>query len=75
MAHPGGQPITKRLRSESRPTHIHVLTGPEGGFTESEVAEATRCGAHIVSLGPTIMRAETAPIIALGSINALYWEG
>ena len=75
MAHPGGQPIAKLLGSETRPTHIHVLTGPEGGFTDSEVAEATRGGAHIVSLGPTIMRAETAPIIALGSINALYWEG
>jgi len=62
------------LNTHERPRHVHIITGPEGGFTQSEVADAQHAGAHIVSLGPTIVRAETAPIIALSTINSFFWR-
>ena len=75
MAHPGGQPLLEVLQSEDPPKHIHFITGPEGGFTEAEVTQARRAGAKIVSLGPTIVRSETAPIIGLAVIGAAFWRG
>jgi 16S rRNA (uracil1498-N3)-methyltransferase len=47
-----------------------VLIGPEGGFTPDEVAVANRMGAHSAHLGPRILRAETAAIAALATIEA-----
>jgi 16S rRNA (uracil1498-N3)-methyltransferase len=43
---------------------ITIFIGPEGGFTEREVALAKESGAKIVSLGQTILRAETASVAA-----------
>jgi 16S rRNA (uracil1498-N3)-methyltransferase len=43
---------------------IQLFVGPEGGFTEAEVDLARRCGIQPVSLGPRILRAETAGVIA-----------
>jgi len=43
-----------------------ILIGPEGGFSEAERAQLrTRPGAHAVSLGPRILRADTAAVAAL----------
>ncbi|MBI5328203.1 MAG: 16S rRNA (uracil(1498)-N(3))-methyltransferase [Deltaproteobacteria bacterium] len=39
-----------------------VLIGPEGGFSDDEIAEAKRAGFLTVTLGPRILRAETAAI-------------
>ena len=46
-----------------------VFVGPEGDFTPEELAELLKV-AHPVSLGPTVLRAETAAIFALGAIAA-----
>ena len=44
---------------------IDVLIGPEGGFAHEEVAVATASGARLVTLGPRILRSETAsPLLA-----------
>ena len=48
-------------RMNAQPTHIAV--GPEGGFTDEEVAMALNAGWHAVSLGPRIVRVETAAIV------------
>lgn len=47
---------------------VAVLVGPEGGFTHDEVAAAVAAGARPVSLGPHILRAETAAVAALAVI-------
>ncbi|NLJ99734.1 MAG: 16S rRNA (uracil(1498)-N(3))-methyltransferase [Clostridia bacterium] len=47
---------------------VALLIGPEGGFTPEEVDNARRSGAIPVSLGPRILRTETAGIIALGIV-------
>jgi 16S rRNA (uracil1498-N3)-methyltransferase len=41
-----------------------VAIGPEGDFTPAELEEFRSAGAHPVSLGPLILRAETAAIAA-----------
>jgi 16S rRNA (uracil1498-N3)-methyltransferase len=52
---------------------IQLFVGPEGGFTEEEVAMARSYGVRPVSLGPRILRAETAGIVAAALI--LYEAG
>jgi 16S rRNA (uracil1498-N3)-methyltransferase len=47
------------------PEKVSVVCGPEGGFTENEVASAIKAGWKSVSLGKRILRAETAPLVAL----------
>ncbi|MEP7207611.1 MAG: 16S rRNA (uracil(1498)-N(3))-methyltransferase [Casimicrobiaceae bacterium] len=47
-----------------------VVVGPEGGFTAAEVAMATARGAVAVSLGPRVLRAETAAIAVLAVLQA-----
>jgi 16S rRNA (uracil1498-N3)-methyltransferase len=47
-----------------RPEAVSLFIGPEGGFEDTEVALAREAGAVIVSLGPRIMRSETAGIVA-----------
>jgi 16S rRNA (uracil1498-N3)-methyltransferase len=44
---------------------VTILTGPEGGLTPAEVERAVAAGARAVSLGPLVLRAETAAIAAL----------
>lgn len=48
---------------------ITILIGPEGGFTKDEVAAATEKEFVVASLGPRILRTETAPITALSIIQ------
>ena len=50
---------------------FRFITGPEGGLTDAEVQTLVHLGAHAVTLGPRILRAETAPVALLGAIAAL----
>ena len=43
----------------------HLLIGPEGGFTDLEVQQAIQAGAAGFSLGPRILRAETAAVVGM----------
>lgn len=61
------------ILNESNGSDYSVFTGPEGGFSESEVQIATSSGMSIVSIGPRIMRCETAPVAALCAI--MYHTG
>ena len=54
---------------ESAPTGtVSLMTGPEGGFAAEEVALAQQAGMAICSLGPRILRCETAPLCALTAV-------
>jgi 16S rRNA (uracil1498-N3)-methyltransferase len=48
---------------------IILLTGPEGGFSGDEVSSAVENGFIQASLGPRILRTETAPVTALSIIQ------
>lgn len=47
---------------------VSLLTGPEGGLEESEVAQAREAGLQVCTLGRRILRCETAPLCALSAI-------
>jgi 16S rRNA (uracil1498-N3)-methyltransferase len=49
---------------QSRPTEIALAIGPEGGWADDELTWFREAGWIAASLGPTILRAETAAIVA-----------
>ncbi|MEG5040988.1 MULTISPECIES: 16S rRNA (uracil(1498)-N(3))-methyltransferase [unclassified Microcoleus] len=51
---------------------IVIAIGPEGGWTEGEVERAIEFGFEAVSLGSRILRAVTAPIVALSLVGAAF---
>lgn len=56
-----GMEDTRRLLSQAAPgMRIGILIGPEGGFEPSEIEEAVSAGWRVISLGPRILRTETA---------------
>lgn len=57
------------VKSDSR--EIVIATGPEGGWTEAEIENAIASGFQPVSLGRRILRAVTAPVVALTLISAI----
>ena len=50
-------------------THITLLSGPEGGLTPAEEAQALAAGFLPVSLGSRVLRAETAPLAVLAALT------
>lgn len=52
---------------------LFLFIGPEGGFAPEEAALAESLGAKLLTLGPRILRTETAPLAALSAI--LYERG
>jgi 16S rRNA (uracil1498-N3)-methyltransferase len=48
--------------SRPRPVRVFLAIGPEGGFSEDELSHATAAGWRPISLGPRIVRIETAAI-------------
>lgn len=63
----GGGETLKSIITEND-KKIAVFTGPEGGFEEREVKLLTDSGAVCATLGKRILRAETAPLVALSAI-------
>lgn len=45
---------------------VNLFIGPEGGFSEKELALAGKCGIIKVNLGKTILRSETAGVVGSG---------
>ena len=65
-------PITA-LQSLSLP--VAVLIGPEGGFSEAErLALRAHTRSVTVSLGPRVMRADTAAVAVLALVNAVVGD-
>jgi 16S rRNA (uracil1498-N3)-methyltransferase len=51
------------------PAGVALAVGPEGGWTDGEVAAASEAGFAEASLGALILRTETAVAVALGNLN------
>ena len=64
----------KDIRLASPPPSISCLTGPEGGFSASEVDLARDHGFQTVSLGRRILRADTAPVVVLSLLQYLWGD-
>ena len=70
------QPLLRLLKQEITAGSREVLLaiGPEGGWTPAEVALFTGAGWHSASLGPRILRVETATVAALALVSAATAE-
>jgi len=55
-------------------TKVCVLVGPEGGFSDSEFEDAAIAGFEPVSLGPRVLRTETAAVAALAVLQTLWGD-
>jgi 16S rRNA (uracil1498-N3)-methyltransferase len=65
------QPLLRILEtSPDAAEGIMLAVGPEGGWTTAEIALFTGAGWYSASLGPRILRVETAVIAALAIVNA-----
>lgn len=62
LAHPDVKGAGVPLPSAA-PEQVVAAVGPEGGFTDEEVEEAAVAGWQMVSLGPRILRVETAAVV------------
>ena len=62
------------LHTRAGPTALVCLSGPEGGLTEAEEKAASAVGFQAVSLGPRVLRADTAPLALLAHL-ALSAQG
>ena len=69
----GTQPIKDVLRKHQNVKKIIVLIGPEGGFSAAEAEMATANKFNLVSLGPNILRTETASVAVLSVIGYEYY--
>lgn len=69
MFYENEQAVTLKMAlSESAYSSVSILTGPEGGLEEKEVAQAREAGLQVCTLGKRILRCETAPLCALSAI-------
>jgi 16S rRNA (uracil1498-N3)-methyltransferase len=50
---------------------VVLAAGPEAGFSDAEEAQLQRRGFVAASLGPRVLRTETAAVAALAALNAL----
>ena len=63
----GAVPLARHAAAGSGP--VLLLSGPEGGLTEGEEAAARAAGFLPTTLGPRVLRAETAPLAALVALT------
>jgi 16S rRNA (uracil1498-N3)-methyltransferase len=70
---PGGVPLATALpQVRALEESLAMLVGPEGGWTDDEREAFTQAGWTPVSLGPLVLRAETAAIAALAIAGAAW---
>lgn len=65
----------RRLTELGRPAGAcHILIGPEGGWSDDELAACGAAGCAGVTLGPRVFRTETAGLAALAAMQALWGD-
>lgn len=65
---PGSVPLRSALAQAAPEAALQFLSGPEGGLSAQEEQQALAQGFVPVSLGPRVLRAETAPLAALAAL-------
>ncbi len=68
--HPGGEP----LGDAAGVPGVAAVVGPEGGLSPDEIAQCEAAGARRVSLGPRVLRAETAAVVATALLQARFGD-
>jgi len=67
------RPLNEVLPQQA-PERIAVVVGPEGGISQKEASLAEACGYQAVSLGPRILRTETAGLAIMTILQYLYGD-
>lgn len=70
IAHPCGQPLADTKGTKTKSGSICIAIGPEGGFTDEEVARAVDFGWDTIGLGERILRIETAALAMVSRLTA-----
>lgn len=71
VLHPG---TPGALERQDTPTSAALLIGPEGGLSAAEVASAQAADFDALTLGPRILRTETAPVVALALLQDRFGD-
>lgn len=71
LFHPGGEPLPDAI---APPGAVAAIIGPEGGLTPAEVERCEQAGARRASLGPRVLRAETAAVAATALLQSRYGD-
>ena len=69
-----GYSLTAFRREHPDVTDLAVVIGPEGGMSAEEIAAMQAAGCRSVTLGPRILRTETAGLCTLSALMCLYGE-
>ena len=76
---PGGAAISSSLVTVREPASVALAVGPEGGWSERDLAQLALGGFRQVAIGPRVLRTETAGVAAISVMQALcgdfarYW--
>lgn len=63
-----------QTHSETIPTSVALLIGPEGGLSDEEIQLAETAGYQSLQLGPRILRTETAPLAAVTLLQSRWGD-
>ncbi|MFN4242733.1 MAG: RsmE family RNA methyltransferase [Tepidisphaerales bacterium] len=67
---PTSVPVTHLFRQPpSGPSPVCAFIGPEGGWTDDELARFVAAGVRPLSLGPTVLRVESAAVLAAAALS------
>ncbi len=75
VGHPGGKDWDETAGFVPRDGRLALAIGPEGGFTDEEIALARSHGALVTSFGPNVLRTETAALVGVALIRATAARG
>jgi 16S rRNA (uracil1498-N3)-methyltransferase len=66
--------VTEKLDKQQRHASVAVLIGPEGGLSSTEMSAAAQHGFEGLSLGPRVLRTETAALTALAVLQFAFGD-
>ena len=65
---------SQSLPAEQKPQSVALLVGPEGGLSDDEIAQAKTQNFNALTLGPRVLRTETAPLAAISLVQYLWGD-
>lgn len=65
---------SQSLPETEAPKSLALLVGPEGGLSEEEIGRARSAGCQPLTLGPRVLRTETAPVAAISLVQYLWGD-
>ena len=64
----------QKLSGYQPPQSVSLLIGPEGGLSAAEITLAERHQFHALTIGPRVLRTETAPVVAIALMQYLWGD-